>query len=482
MYDCYLANQVVFRNIVRWRFETVCLTSKLPVTKPATNMRKTLILPAEIHSREFDARLLHGIVAAQHGWRVITGSKALINRAIWRMPRGVYLCQTMTHKRVIVLRMLKSLGFAAFGWDEEGLIYFSRDIYLMRRISVDTLAMLQSMVTWGKQAAEDVEERAKSVGLTPLPLGNPRFDLVRPELKGLYDKEVAAIRARYGRFVLINTNFSSFNAVISLHDLKPRTTSEKHAPTETEKAGFAKGLAHRREVYDRFLADLPSFTAQHRDTTFVLRAHPGENEGTWRKVFAGQANVHVIREGSSIPWLIATDALIHNNCTTAVEAAIAGLVPICYCPVVSLEDESTLPNPISYRVYDFAEMTDAIRQSTAKTLRMHPEQRAILGHHVSAIDGALAAQRVMTHLDSLTLPNSNPLKRAGTLAFGAIRQLFKSLRRDHITDRYLDKVFPTLRTEDVEARANQIANALNEPRKIAINQITRNVFELEFRR
>jgi surface carbohydrate biosynthesis protein len=441
-------------------------------------MTRVLILPAEIHSREFDARLLHGIVALRRGWKVIVGSKALINRAIWRMPRGVYLCQTLTHKRVTLLKLLRKLGLVAIGWDEEGLIYLNRDIYLMRRVSVETLSLLQSVVTWGPQGAEDVAHRAKPLGLTPLALGNPRFDLLREELRDLYAGDVAAIRARHGNYVLINTNFSSFNPIISVHDLKARTTSRKHPPTEDEKSVFAKVLQHRKEVYVRFIEDLPRFVSLHPKLRFVLRAHPAENEDTWRTAFKDQPNVSVVREGPSIPWLIAADALIHNSCTTAVEAALIGLTPICYCPVESLQDESALPNPVSHRVYDFEQMARATQQSAAGALPLGPAQRTVLDQHVAAASGALCCERVMDHLETLRLPTPNAFVRATTMAFGLVRQMFKSGRRGYITDRYLEKVFPILARDDVEARANQIARAMKVAGRVVVREKMQNIFEL----
>jgi surface carbohydrate biosynthesis protein len=441
-------------------------------------MTKTLILPAEIHSREFDARLLHAIVALRRGWRVIVGSKALINRAIWRMPRGVYLCQTITHKRVPLLNLLRRLGFVAFGWDEEGLIYLNRDVYLMRRVSVETLSLLNSVITWGPQGAEDVGHRAKSLGKLPIAMGNPRFDLLRHELRGLYADQVAAIRAKYGRFVLINTNFSSLNPVISIHDLKPRTTSEKHPPTDDERMQFADMQKHRSEVFKHFREDLPLFASLHPETQFVLRAHPGENEEIWQKAFAQNPNVKVVREGSSIPWLIAADALLHNNCTTAVEAAVIGLPPICYCPVVSLRDESALPNPISHRAYDLEQLAEAMGMSVAGSLTLGDAQLDVLKQYVSSTSGPLASDRIMDHLDGITVPAPNPVSRGVAVSFGALRQLFKSSRRGHITDRYMEKVFPPLHREDVEKRVNQIAATLQLTEKIHVRQIMQNVFEL----
>jgi surface carbohydrate biosynthesis protein len=444
------------------------------------HIMKTLILPAEIYSREFDARLLHGLIALSRGWRVFVGSKALINRAIWRLPRGIYLCQTLTHKRRSMLKLLNALGYICVGWDEEGLLYLDRDVYLMRRVSIDTLKHLQSIVAWGQQSAEDVEHRSRDVGLAPLALGNPRIDLVRPELHRLYAAEVAAIKARHGRFVLINTNFAGFNPVISIHDLKVRKTSRSHQPSKTESARFASVQAHRKQVYERFLVDLPVFTRRHPDLNFVLRAHPGEKEETWLKAFSGQKNVVVTREGTAAPWLIAADALVHNGCTTAVEAAIAGMTPICFCPIVSFADESPLPNPISHRAGDLTELAHAIRSSAERALAMDEQQVKVLTRHVSAIDGKLASDAIMDHLENIhqSAASADALKHISLRAFAILRHAFKALRRDHITDRYLAKVFPEISADDVRTRAMEIAAASDLKIEISVRRISSNIFEL----
>jgi surface carbohydrate biosynthesis protein len=441
---------------------------------------KTLILPAEIYSREFDARLLQGLVALSRGWRVIVGSKALINRAIWRLPRGVYLCQTMTHKRRSMLKLLHGLGYACFGWDEEGLIYLDRDVYLMRRVSIDTLKHLDMIFTWGRQSAEDVAHRSHSAGLSPLPLGNPRFDLVRSELHGLYAAEVAAIKARHGRFILVNTNFPGFNPIVSIHDLQARKTSESHPPSKEETTRFAKLQAHRKELYDRFLADLPVFARSHPDMNIVLRAHPGESEETWLRAFAGLKNVAVTRAGTSVPWLIAADALVHNGCTTAIEAAITGLTPICYCPVISFDDESSLPNPISHRARNLDELAEAAGRSAGRSLPMDESQIRILAWHVSAIDGELASHAIMDRLEGLkqSATASRAVRRSAFRAFAMLRHAYKGLRRDHITDRYLAKVFPEKTAAEVRTRAAEIAAALDLKIEIGVRRISSNIFEL----
>src|SRR5262249_32797954 len=43
-------------------------------------------------------------------------------------------------------------------------------------------------------------------------VGNPRWDLLRPELRSGHADEVAAIRAKYAPFILVNTNFGLTNS------------------------------------------------------------------------------------------------------------------------------------------------------------------------------------------------------------------------------------------------------------------------------
>ena len=41
--------------------------------------------------------------------------------------------------------------------------------------------------------------------------GNPRFDVLRPELRGLFDGDARALREKYGPYILVATNFSRYN-------------------------------------------------------------------------------------------------------------------------------------------------------------------------------------------------------------------------------------------------------------------------------
>ncbi|HHN73264.1 MAG TPA: hypothetical protein ENK13_04160, partial [Thermopetrobacter sp.] len=129
-----------------------------------TAAMKTLILPVDIKSREFDARLLHAAFALQRGWRVIVGSKTLINRAIWHLPRGVYLFSTVGRSRIRNARRLRRMGFASQGWDEEGLVYGDRALYRRQRLYAPTMALVDQLFAWGEESARDMRIVAEQAG------------------------------------------------------------------------------------------------------------------------------------------------------------------------------------------------------------------------------------------------------------------------------------------------------------------------------
>ena len=63
---------------------------------------------------------------------------------------------------------------------------------------------------------------------------------------------------------------------------------------------------------------------QHRDHQIIIRPHPSESHDPWRQLAAELPNVSVVYEGNVAEWLLAAELLIHNNCTTGVEAYLLG--------------------------------------------------------------------------------------------------------------------------------------------------------------
>ncbi len=171
----------------------------------------TLIIPVENQVRELDAKLLISGVAAERGFPIILGSRAFVHFKVASVPRGVYLAKSMRSLSTRMFRILRALGHEIVAWDEEGLVRFAGSEYYRRRLSPEALREVSHLIVWGEDNAEALRGYPGYHGAPIHVIGNPRIDLIRPELRGFYAEDAERLRARYGDFLLINTNFGQTN-------------------------------------------------------------------------------------------------------------------------------------------------------------------------------------------------------------------------------------------------------------------------------
>ncbi|MEO5882399.1 MAG: hypothetical protein ABIQ06_08280, partial [Caldimonas sp.] len=105
----------------------------------------------------------------------------------------------------------------------------------------------------------------------------------------------------------------------------------------------------------------------------------------------------VVHEGNVVPWLMAARVLLHNGCTTAVEASVLDTPAVSFMPVSSEIYDYHLPNGLSHQ----AQTPEAVRESLAAIMsgRLGPVdievRRRLFDRHLAATDGALACDRVL---------------------------------------------------------------------------------------
>jgi surface carbohydrate biosynthesis protein len=357
--------------------------------------RSTLIIPVESQVRELDAKLLLACAAAERGFPVVMGSRAYVHHAMASFPKGVYLAKSMRKMSDRMFGIISKLGHEIVAWDEEGLVRFPDRFYYQRRLSAKALRNVQILLAWGNDDARAFRAFEGYPGCPIHVTGNPRIDLMRAALRPSFDPEVQEIRARYGDFVLVNTNFSGLNHFHDgLSELKWNLEPEDEVVADPFMAGRA---AFRNEILGHFKQLVPALSRLLPDHTVVVRPHPSENHQLWRDVAQGLDNVEVVNEGNVHPWVIASKALIHNGCTTAVEAAILGTPAVAFQPVTDDTYDMILPNSLSHHACDLTDVEKTVRAIVdgALGVRDDPEVAEILAEHVAALDGPLAADRMI---------------------------------------------------------------------------------------
>jgi len=455
----------------------------------------TLIIPVESQVRELDAKLLLACAAAERGFPVLIGSRAFVHYAITAMPRGVYLAKSMRSLSNRMFGILRQLGHEIVAWDEEALVRFPREDYYRRRLSPKALGLVSHLLAWGEDDAEIFRKFPEYPG-TPIHVtGNPRIDLIRPDMRAYFDAEVAEIRRRYGEFVMINTNFGYVNAFASSLNLMQETKKPGAAPVEGKNtlgmtSEFARGLAaHKQALFEHFRKLVPALARALPDRTIVLRPHPAEGHETWKQAASGCRNVHVVNEKSVIPWLAAATVLVHNGCTTAVEAAVLGKAAVAYRPVRNATFDLELPNSLSHEASDLEELVGKVRAIAAGELGASNggARRAILERHIASLDGPLAADRMVEAICEAGYRDRRPPRPAalrylqGWLhARGrkAIKQFYRR-RADHRNaDEFHEHRFPGTSSEDLRQRIRRFSAQLDRFGQLHVEEFSNHIFRV----
>jgi surface carbohydrate biosynthesis protein len=363
-----------------------------------------LYLPIEVASRELHAKLLLSYFAVDRGYEVIVGWKRVINNNLRAMPPGIVMFKTLTARDGVAMAKARAAGHRIAALDEEvpGLVATKQKL---RWVAGESVAASDVIFAVGDDNLDALREFYPAHADRYRVVGNPRWDLLRPELRGSHAEEVAAIRREYGRFILINTNFAVLNS--------SRRTGEETRKwfAETGRVDlskpedvvfldevFAMERANTAAVHELVCA-LPARFPAHR---IIVRPHPIERPETWSELLRDISRAQMVREGAAVPWIMASDVLIHTNCTTGVEAFALDKPAISLRPTTLAVNDVYLANHINYvtaTVEDTLAQLDRLIGPGVAWSGYPPAFRATFDRFFAGTHGPFACEHI---LDALT--------------------------------------------------------------------------------
>lgn len=313
--------------------------------KPA----RIIYFPMEIAARELDSRLLMAVIAIARGFEVVLGQKWLIERNIEYMTPGVYFSKTLTVRDARMLQRAKQAGYITAAIDEEspGLAVEHDSFWWVSAAAVATTDMIFMPGARNIRhftACHDVPESHVR------PAANPRWDLLRRELRPVLEPEAAELRARHGDFILVNSNLGLSNSKkgSAAEMIKGLIDQGKVDPSDARLIKMLDDIVEMEAVNRQALLELlPRLAERFPNVKIILRPHPSEDLDVWSGWVAGIPNLAVIREGSAIPWIMAARLLVHTNCTTGVEAVALDRPAICVVPAENPANARYLANQVN---------------------------------------------------------------------------------------------------------------------------------------
>ncbi|NCO50654.1 MAG: hypothetical protein GW875_00960 [Deltaproteobacteria bacterium] len=462
------------------------------------NTSPTLILPVESQVRELDAKLLLSCCAAERGYPVVIGSRAYVHFAIAGLRRGIYCAKSMRSMSDLMFRIIRGLGHDIIAWEEEALVHPPAEVFYSLRLSPATVRQVSHLFAWGEENRELLQNYPHMPPNLPMHLtGNPRGDMLRPELRSFFNPAVQEIRDEFGDFLLINTNFTDVNPYLpTLGLFAPAKDSSK--PRQLGQAGkgmprdFAAGLEiHKRSILNDFLTMIPVLEQALPGINLVVRPHPSEDHSLYHEVAKRCERVHVSHQGNVLPWLLACKALVHNGCTTAVESHALGVPAVSYLNTFDPTydyDFQGLPNRLSHECFTIDELIAALGGILdGSASEEAPSERDVLfAHYVAAQQGALACERILDVLDAAysdagalpAVPFTQRLcAKALARSKAALTQL--NMHRPGPNRRaYHDHRFPRLTVSDIEGRIARLADALDRFRRLSVRQRSEHLFDI----
>jgi surface carbohydrate biosynthesis protein len=362
---------------------------------------KFLYLPIETWSREYHAKVLLALHAVKNGWQVIIGPKSQMHRRLSRLPEGAVL-QFGFHKNYASeMKRLRSYGHKIVTADEEGLVTLSPEHYKRYRISAETLKQCDRCFCWGEVHSQMILEVDDSVKNKLHITSNPRMDLLRPELCDLIEREAVELRKEYGRFLLLNGNFGSFNHAMGIDYTWKSIESKGWASTPKDKEFHHKRVELQGRFFKSFYSILPKITTEERKV--IVRPHPSESLIPWEELSkAHPGKIIVVRKGNIIPWLKAAEAILHNGCTTAVEAFLLGRPVVSYRPEIVPELESELPNLISMQARNEAELLSLLENILDQDSKTRQQRTDYAQKFVDMNDTTYSCDKIVNALPKVT--------------------------------------------------------------------------------
>lgn len=462
--------------------------------------RRLLLIPVENQVRELDPKLLLACIALRRGFSCVIGSRREMEFSIDAFPESIYLSKSMTVRSLLFFQVAEKFGHKIVAWDEEALVHLPPDTYFSRRLHPRAIQYVSHLFAWGKDNADLWRQYPGLPKKTPIHItGNPRGDMLRRDIRIFYRNDVEEIRKTYGDFVLVNTNFNHVNAFgPDLNLFKPVNGPAKPPAFGRAARGmsrtYAEGLRdHKLAVFEDFKRLIPALDETFPDHTIVVRPHPTESHEPYRNIASRCRRVKVTNEGNVVPWLMATKALIHNGCTTGVEAYLMGVPAVSYRATVNERFDDgfyRLPNRVSHQCLDF----EALRRTLQKILTGKlgeadgEERKALVDRHLTAQNGPLACERIMDVLEKIAQDPNAPSK--GSLRNALERGLMKQglrlargiksrLPGSHNRPEFQRHRYPGIARDGLRERMERIQRILGDNGRLNVLPISEVMFRLE---
>lgn len=426
-------------------------------------------IPIETKVREFDGKLWLGMNLVGQNNSIVLGPDSEIPKVFDIIKPDIYISKDPGEPNGSFFRQLQSSGISVCGLDTEGAVF--KSLHRFAQIRRDILESMDAYFTWGEKPANAIlnhYNEANNIYVT----GNPRFDLLQPHLRFIYQDRAIPLNEQYRDYILFNGNFSFANP-FGQHVIAKSEEIYGSMPQEKR--------TYNHRIFHLFLDAIYHLQQEFPETNIIIRPHPSEDNSTYEEAFNGYDHIHVEDSGDVRNWIAGASVTLHHDCTTGIESALMGVPVVSYRPIQNEEYEAELPQVVSEQAFTLDELTAYVSECLHddQPYEMDADQTAHLKQYFHNIDES-AAENICNIIESLEVPsekNYDKLKpnlkgnlerrvkssrwsdQVLTVYDGVHKLLGKESRREQ--RQYHRQKFPGLEKEEILERIEQMDQVLD---------------------
>ncbi|MDC0420422.1 hypothetical protein OAM40_00550 [Gammaproteobacteria bacterium] len=437
-------------------------------------MLEACFIRVEVKKRELISRTDLAIEMVRKGVPVILGEVLSANELEKIGVSKGYMfgkCaqpQTLSHFRPLLDR-----GWAFGALDEEGLLPVNLERFAKYRFSMESAEVFDDVFFFG-EAQKNIFEDIYGTNDSFVVSGNPRTDMWQANCYDIHQETMGKIKESYGDFILIPLNFSLY------------TNKERNTVLSDDHLKYKQSIAKNSEILFDSFCKLAERLAIEADINVVMRPHPADDPDTVKDLMFKHGvrsdRVSCIGTNEVFPWISASKLVIHNCCTTSLEAGFLGTPVVTYAPygIFLLEDDKDGLHQHINKLFPVAASPDDIINILVMNQNFNSEEfhlqisnwkRLNLNH--SGNISAFIANRILERhafsprFDKLRLSSRRDFKRIKNEIVSRASSVLGNTQRSV----FLHK-FPRTSAQEVETIVHNICKYRgyhNRPKVIAIN-------------
>ena len=357
-------------------------------------MKKNIYIPIEILYRELSSRLHLSSLACAKGYRIYLGTKhgidILLNQKIKKNIReGIFFYKSaLFSNKKYIDKIEKSCEHFVVLDEELGPALKTPEFAINNRCTFDK--RIKYFFVISKKIKDKILCFDKRFKKNIKDVGWPKFDVFNKKNLHQYVLESKEIKKKFGDFYLFSSNFG----VLSQKGLKDKLFKIKELKQIKNYNKKKIELQNNLNDFFKFKKDLKNYNSKK---TLIIRPHPSEfYHEDWNSLSEINPKIKIIYSGESLPWILASEGLIHRGCTTSLDAYLVNK------PVFFWKCKEKLKNCEKNITYKVSKKISTLKNIDEQEYKINKiKLKKILKNEIKNIETHNAVSSIIKELDKL---------------------------------------------------------------------------------